>query len=85
MKEVMTNTIDHSKCCLKEELEALDLPGVDPHDVTMTAIVHAFKRKSFILMPGKHQGLKTAISRFQELNAAFLKVSQCICINHEFD
>ena len=68
-----TNT-DHSLCDLSEELEDLDLGGGDPHMINMTTLVHAFKRKSFLLMPGKHQGIATAHSRFEQLNASFLKV-----------
>ena len=65
---------DHDLCNFQEELHALDLGGGDPHHLNMTALVQAFKRKSFLLMPLKHQSIETAYARFEQLNAAFLKV-----------
>ena len=65
---------DHSLCDLAEDLETLDLFNVDVHEVTMTTLVNAFKRKSFLFLPSKHKGLATAHSRFEQLNTAFLKV-----------
>ena len=65
---------NHSLCDLSEELDDLDLGGGDPHMINMTTLVNAFKRKSFLQMPGKHQGIATAHSRFEQLNASFLKV-----------
>ena len=64
-EEVAIQPIDHNLCDLWEELDDLDLRGADPHKISMTTIVHAFKKKSFILMPGKHQGIATAHSRFE--------------------
>ena len=65
---------NHELCDLQDELDAIDLGGGDPHHLNMTTIVHAFKRKSFLLMPGKHLSIATAHTRFEQLNAAFLKV-----------
>ena len=65
---------NHGHCDLQEDLDALDLLSADPHTTSMTTLVQAFKRKSFLLMPLKHQGLANAHSRFEELNVSFLKV-----------
>ena len=72
--EQVVAIINHSDCDLQEDLDALDLHGADPHGTSMTTLVHAFKRKSFLLMPGKHLGIANAHSRFEELNSSFLKV-----------
>ena len=74
------DTINHDLCDLQDELDVLDLGDGDPHHLNMTSLVHAFKRKSFMIMPGKHQNINNAHTRFEQLNAAFLKVCQ-ICHN----
>ena len=75
---------DHDLCNFQEELHALDLGGGDPHHLNMTALVQAFKRKSFLLMPLKHQSIETAYARFEQLNAAFLKVCLIFHLNCPF-
>ena len=73
-QEVASKHINHNDCHLSEDLDALDLHGADPHVISMSTLVYAFKRKSFLLMPGKHQGIPNAHSRFEQLNVSFLKV-----------
>ena len=68
------HTTNHDLCDLQAELDVLDLGGGDPHHLNMTTLVQAFKRKSFMLMPGKNQNISNAHTRFEQLNTAFLKV-----------
>ena len=76
-QNVTKETTNHNLCDLRDELDDLDLSGGNPHDINMTTLVHAFKRKSFLLMPGKHLGIATAHARFEQLNTSFLKVCKC--------
>ena len=50
----------------------LDMEMANPHALNLKELLLSFKRRSFLLMPGKHSGLVNAHARFEELNKAFL-------------
>ena len=64
----------HIYCDLSKELSTLDMEGANSHALNIKELVNSFKRKSFLMMPGKHCGLVNAHARFEELNSHFLKL-----------
>ena len=65
---------NHIYCDLSKELSTLDMEGANSHALNIRELVNSFKRKSFLMMPGKHCGLVNAHARFEELNSHFLKI-----------
>ena len=57
---------------LKSELELIGLASDRP--LTLKEAKKAFRRKSHLLLPEKALGLQNAHTRFEELNASFLKI-----------
>jgi len=57
---------------LKHDLELIGLNG--SLDFTLKEAKKAFRRKSYTLLPEKSLGAQNAHSRFEELNAAFVRV-----------
>lgn len=65
---------NHIYCDLSDELKTLDMEGLDTHTLNIKELITSFKRKSYLMMPGRHTGLVNAHVRFEELNIGFLKL-----------
>ena len=58
---------------LGDELEHLGLPPTS--SPSLKDLRKAFKKKSILLLPERHPSAPNAHSRFEELNASFVKVN----------
>ena len=57
----------------KEELEILGIPDSDS-DINLRELRKAFKKRSLAMLPEKHPTVANAHTKFEEVNAAFVKV-----------
>ena len=56
----------------QDELQLIGLP--EKEDFNLKEIRKAFKKKSIMMLPEKHPTVPNAHTKFEEINAAFVKV-----------
>ena len=61
---------------IAKELDKLGIEGEEGKDVSLKELRKAFKRKSLAMLPEKHPSVVNAHAIFEDINYAFLKVSQ---------